>query len=169
MAVEAGTDGASDKTLHGLGKPHSMDDVFVFQECCANHALPCAHFVIFGGPGETQATLEEGLGNLERLNGGCVFAFLGLRVHKETKLHSLAVSEGCLRQDDPLIHPVFYHSPLLDANWAEQRLTEAFCRRRDRFFPPEEGFMRMRILRRMGYSGLLWNTLPVFSQYPGAR
>jgi radical SAM superfamily enzyme YgiQ (UPF0313 family) len=169
IAAEAGTDGACDAALQSLRKPHSMADVFAFQMLCDDYELPCAHFVIFGGPGETEGTLEEGLANLDRLSGGCVFAFLGLRVHAGTALHRLAVREGALGRDEPLLRPVFYHSLELDRPWAEKRLREAFAARRDRFFPPKEGNLRMRILRRMGYSGLLWNTLPAFAGYARKR
>ena len=164
-AVETGTDGTSDATLSGLKKPFCMDDVFAFQELCHVCEVPCAHFVIFGGPSENMDTLEEGLSNLDQLMGGCVFAFLGLRIHRGTGLHRLAVEEGVITADAPLLHPVFYHSPFLDVARAENRLRRAFTGRRNRFFPPEEGNLRMRVLRRMGFSGLLWNTLPAFASY----
>lgn len=165
MAVEAGTDGGCDRTLEGLNKPHRMDDVFAFQEMCHAHRVPCAHFVIFGGPGETMETLEEGLANLDRLQGGCTFAFLGLRLHRGTGLYRLAVQEGRIQAGDALLRPTFYLSSHLDPALVEDRLRRAFAGRRDRFFPAEEGNLRMRVLRRMGYSGLLWDTLPAFASY----
>ena len=164
-AVETGTDGCCDKTLAAMRKPHSLDEVFAFQELCHAQEVPCAHFVIFGGPGETMDTIEEGLANLDRFAGGCVFAFLGLRIHRGTGLYSLAVQEGLIEADTPLLYPTFYHSPQLDPARAEDHLRRAFAGRRDRFFPPEEGNLRMQVLRRMGFSGLLWDTLPAFAAY----
>jgi lipid biosynthesis B12-binding/radical SAM protein len=164
-AIEAGTDGCCDRMLGSLRKPHRMRDVFAFQELCHTHRMPCAHFVTFGGPGETMDTLDEGLENLDRLAGGCVFAFLGLRIYQGTGLYRLAVNEGLIDNDAPLLKPTFYFSPDLDPAAIEDRLRRAFAGRRDRFFPPEEGNLRMRILRRMGHSGLLWDTLPAFASY----
>lgn len=164
-AVETGTDGCCDRMLHSLRKPHRMCDVLTFQELCHAHRVPCAHFITFGGPGETMETLEKGLENLEKLIGGCVFAFLGLRIHRGTGLHRLAVHEGLINNDAPLLRPTFYFSPNLEPARIEDRLRSAFAGRRDRFFPPEESNLRMRVLRRMGYSGLLWDTLPAFASY----
>ena len=164
-AVEAGTDGCCETTLTALRKPHTLGEVFAFQELCHVNRVPCAHFVIFGGPGETPDTLEEGLANLDRLAGGCVFAFLGLRIHPGTGLYHLAIREGVIARDTPLLRPVFYFAPGLDEARAGERVLRAFKGRRDRFFPPEDAALRMRILRRMGYSGLLWDTLPAFAPY----
>ena len=167
-AVEAGTDGCTEAALKALRKPHTLDDVFAFQELCHANQVPCAHFVIFGGPGETLDTVEEGLANLDRLAGGCVFAFFGLRIHPGAGLYRLAVQEGVIGREEPLLAPTFYVAPGLDAARAEARVRAAFAGRRDRFFPPEEGNLRMRILRRMGYSGILWDTLPAFAAYKQA-
>jgi len=109
--------------------------------------------------------VEEGLANLDRLPGGCVFTFLGLRIHHGTRLHDLAVNQGVIEADAPLLRPAFYISPDLDSQAAQARLRQSFASRRDRFFPPEEANLRMRVLRRMGYSGLLWDTLPAFAAY----
>ncbi|MYL84805.1 radical SAM protein [Desulfovibrio aerotolerans] len=165
MAMELGTDSGCDQILTRLRKPHRMEDVFAFQAICHAHCIPCAHFIIFGGPGETMDTVEEGLANLEKLEGSCIFAFMGLRIHQGTGLHRLAVKEGRLAVGDPLLRPVFYLSSLLDPILLEDRIRRSFSGRRDRFFPPEEGNLRMRILRRMGYSGLLWDTLPIFTSH----
>jgi len=168
-AVEAGTDACTETTLKCLRKPHTLDEVFAFQELCHANRVPCAHFVIFGGPGETPDTIEQGLANLDRLAGGCVFAFFGLRIHPGSGLSRLALQEGVIGPEQSLLAPTFYFAPGLDVARAEERVLHAFTGRRDRFFPPSEANLRMRILRRMGYSGILWDTLPVFSAYKVAE
>jgi len=74
-AVEAGTDAASDETLTGLNKQFTFDDVLAFNESCMKAEIPCAHYVIFGGPGETEATVKKGLDNMDALKSCIVFAF----------------------------------------------------------------------------------------------
>jgi hypothetical protein len=41
-------------------------------------------------------------------------------------------------------------------------VASAFHSRRDRIFPPSEGLIRMAIMNRFGYRGLLWNKLVSF-------
>ena len=166
-AVEAGTDALSDTALDGLGKQHGVGDVFAFQALMDDNRIPCAHFLTFAGPGETERSLDEGLNNLEKLQGGCYFAFQGLRIHPRTPLHEIAIREGAIERDTPLLRPKFYQTPNLDPDWTFARINQAFQGRRDRFFPPEEGHLRMRILRRLGFGGLLWDTLPVFAARRG--
>ena len=47
--------------------------------------------------------------------------------------------------------------PLVDKNWMDIKIKEAFHKKKDRFFPPEEGQMRMRALKMFGFRGLLWD------------
>ncbi|MEW5773275.1 MAG: lipid biosynthesis B12-binding/radical SAM protein [Thermodesulfobacteriota bacterium] len=159
MGLEVGADAASDATLAGLGKGFSFAQVADFNALCVSEGLPCAHFVIFGGPGETPDTVEEGLRNLDRLDPAVVFAFSGIRVHPRTRLHELALAQGVLRPDADLLRPVFYHAPGLDPEALNARLAQAFARRRDRIFPPERGYERMAVLHRLGFRGVLWDTL----------
>lgn len=158
-AMELGTDAASDATLAGLNKGFTVADVLRFQAMCAEQRVPCAHFVIFGGPGETPQTVEESLANLRRLEHCVVFAFTGIRLHTRTALYRRAVREGVVAPDASLLHPVFYHSPGIEPTALVARLEEAFRGRRDRFFPPSRSMEQMAVLRRFGYSGLLWDTL----------
>ncbi|MDR2934265.1 MAG: cobalamin-dependent protein, partial [Candidatus Adiutrix sp.] len=62
--LEFGTDAASDTALAGLNKPFDFETVRRVQAECAAAGLPAAHHVVFGGPGETEASVAEGLANL---------------------------------------------------------------------------------------------------------
>ena len=158
-AVELGTDAATDTTLHAMGKNLTFADVLAANAACAAEDLPCAHFVMFGGPGETAATVAEGLDNLERLDRSVVFAFSGIRILPGTPLQTLAIREGIISPAAPLLEPAYYFAPGLDVEAMNLAITQAFRRRRDRIFPPEEGRRRHQTLSRMGYKGLLWDTL----------
>jgi len=158
-AVELGTDAATDTTLAALGKDLTFAEVHAATAACAAEGLPCAHFVMFGGPGETAATLTEGLANLERLDRSVVFAFSGIRILPGTPLQALAIRAGIIARDTVLLEPAYYFAPGLDVAAMNEQIAQSFRHRRDRVFPPEEGLRRQQTLCRMGYRGLLWDTL----------
>jgi len=163
-ALEMGTDAAADATLRGLRKGFDFATVERTNALCAEERLPCAHFVIFGGPGETDKTVREGLRNMERLSPAVVFAFLGIRVYTDTPLLRLAVSEGVISPEASCLEPTYYFSPHIDPAALELELTQAFKGRRDRIFPPSRGQAQMSVMRRFGFRGILWDTLVRFPQ-----
>jgi len=165
-AAELGTDGASDAALRGLGKGFSFADALEVNRACVAERLPCAHFVMFGGPGETMESVAQGLENLKRLEHTVVFAFSGIRILPGTPLLARAVEDGILAEGASLREPVYYLSPEVDAEEMNAMITAAFSNRRDRVFPPAEGQKRLAIMHRFGYRGLLWDTLIKFPSKP---
>lgn len=163
-AVEVGSDAASDATLEALNKRFTFADVIEFNRICQKEDIPCAHFIMFGGPGETVATLKEGLDNIEKLENCVVFAFSGIRILPGTGLHARAVREGILTRKKSLLKPVYYFSPEIDAARMNEKIESAFHGRRDRLFPPSEGQIRMAAMNRFGYRGLMWDKLINFSR-----
>jgi lipid biosynthesis B12-binding/radical SAM protein len=161
-AVELGTDAASDSTLRALGKGFRFADALEVNRACVAERLPCAHFVMFGGPGETMETVAEGLENLRQLEHTVVFAFSGIRILPGTPLLARAIKDGLVAEGDLLREPVYYLSPQVDVEQMNAMITEAFSNRRDRVFPPAEGQKRLAIMHRFGYRGLLWDTLIKF-------
>jgi lipid biosynthesis B12-binding/radical SAM protein len=161
-AVELGTDAASDTTLAALGKGFRFADALEVNRACVAERLPCAHFVMFGGPGETMATVAEGLENLKQLEHTVVFAFSGIRILPGTPLLARAIRDGLLAEGDSLRDPVYYLSPEVDVDQMNSKISAAFSNRRDRVFPPAEGQKRLAIMHRFGYRGLLWDTLIKF-------
>lgn len=161
-AMEVGTDAACDTTLAGLNKQFTFADVIEFNRVCVKEKIPTAHYIMFGGPDETLATVDEGLKNIQRLEKCVVFAFCGIRLHPDTEIYTRALREGILSAKDSLLKPVFYFSPNLDLKGMNQRIKMAFRGRRDRIFPPSEGLIRMAAMNRFGYRGLLWDQLVCF-------
>jgi lipid biosynthesis B12-binding/radical SAM protein len=167
-AIEAGTDGACDATLKGLNKSFGFDEVLRFNEACLAEELPCAHYLMFGGPDETEQTLQQGLNNIELLKNCVVLAFSGVRIFPGTLLHRRAVRDGIVQEKDSLLRPVFYFSPDIDPEAMNKTLEEAFNHQRQRIFPPYSGQEKLNVLRRFGYQGSLWDKLISFNK-PGAR
>lgn len=161
-AVELGTDAACDATLASLGKRFTFADALETNRACVAERLPCAHFVMFGGPGETMETVAEGLANLEQLEHTVVFAFSGIRILPGTPLLACAIRDGILAENASLHDPVYYLSPRVDVEEMNTMIMEAFRNRRDRVFPPSAGQERLSIMHRFGYRGLLWDSLIKF-------
>lgn len=162
QAMEVGTDAASDTTMHALHKNFTFDEVMEFNEKCVAERVPCAHFIIFGGPDETMETVREGIANMNSLRSCVVFPFSGIRLHKGTPLFTRAVKEGVIRADQPLLEPVYYFSPRLDKDEMNEALIKGFKKRRDRLFPPDEGQQRINIMKNFGFRGILWDQLIKF-------
>ncbi|MGZ8440762.1 MAG: lipid biosynthesis B12-binding/radical SAM protein [Candidatus Deferrimicrobiaceae bacterium] len=165
-AAELGTDAACDATLKGLGKSFSFADALEVNRAFVAERLPCAHFVMFGGPGETVETVEEGLANLKQLEYTVVFAYSGIRILPGTAIHARAITEGILSPTASLFEPAYYFSPQIDADVMNGMIAGSFRGRRDRIFPPSEGQMRLEIMHKFGYRGLLWNHLIRFPKGP---
>ena len=53
-----------------------------------------SHFIIFGGPGETRATLEETLARAKTLPGAYYFGTLGMRIYPGTPLWRTVAPES---------------------------------------------------------------------------
>ena len=156
-AMEIGSDAACDATLEGMNKSFDFQTVLEMDKSCTKAQIPCAHFFIFGGPGETRATVHEGIKNIGRLEHCAAFIFSGIRILPGTGIQDIAVNQGVISADDPLLHPCYYVSPGIDKDRMEHELSTAFKKRRDRFFPPEKGHLRMKVLKAFGFKGLLWD------------
>jgi lipid biosynthesis B12-binding/radical SAM protein len=158
-AIEAGSDASSDETLSGLNKQFTFDDIYEFNQSCVNAQIPCAHYIIFGGPGETEASVRKGLNNLEMLKDCIVFAFSGIRIFPNTIIQAQAIKEGVLGKGDSLLKPTYYFSPEIDAEAMDNMVKTGFEGRRDRIFPPSQGLEMVKIMNKYGYYGLLWDRL----------
>ena len=158
-AMELGTDAASDETLAALHKGFTFAEVIAVNEAIVAEEIPCAHFVMFGGPGETPETVEAGIDNLEKLAGTVVFVYLGIRILPGTRLHDRALRERVITAETDLIRPVFYYSPLIDRELLDNRLRLAYRGRQDRLFPVTERERLIPVLHRRGRVGPLWDLL----------
>jgi lipid biosynthesis B12-binding/radical SAM protein len=158
-SAEIGSDAACDTTLRGLGKAFTFDDVVACNRLFLRHDVAPAHFFMFGGPGETRATVAESLENLKRLEGAALFAFMGIRIVPHTPLAARALREGLIAPDTPLLEPVYYLAPGIERGWLEDALTREFARHRNWIFPPDKLDGVLRYLHKSGHTGSLWDML----------
>jgi len=152
--------------LEGMGKPFRWAEVEQTNRMLVQMEIACAHFVIFGGPEETPATVREGLDNIARLDHCVVLGFSGVRVYPKAPLHRRAVAEHVVQETDSLFEPVYYVSPMVDKAWMERQVSQSWAGRRDRIFPPHEGQRAAAVLRAFGWKGLLWDRM---IRFPSSR
>ncbi|MDK9708485.1 MAG: cobalamin-dependent protein [Desulforhopalus sp.] len=158
-AMELGTDATTDTTLAGLRKGFTFDEVMKVNEKIIAESIPCAHFVMFGGPDETEETVLQGLANLERLRQTVIFTYIGIRILPGTGMHQRALADGLVFSDTDLITPLFYYSPLVTREFIDHQLRLSFGRRKDRVFPVSEREHLIAMLHQMGQVGPLWDLL----------
>ena len=156
-AMELGTDAGCDTTLAGMGKSFTYSDVFTVSDNIFKEDIPCAHFIMFGGPDENEQTLQEGLKNIERLGKSVVFAFAGIRILPDTGIFTRAVADGIITAETSLLDPVFYYSPHLSRERIVGEIERSFSDRIDRVYPCHEFESRITILHKMGMVGPLWD------------
>jgi lipid biosynthesis B12-binding/radical SAM protein len=166
-SVEWGTDCASDATLEAMGKQLNWRQVADSHKALTDAGVAGAHFIMFGGPGETAATLNEGLENIAGLDKAVVFGYLGVRILPGTHIETIAREQGVLADDSDLLDSHFYFSPEITRDDADAALRASFADRPDRIYPPEQDPVRVQAFHRMGHRGPIWDL--ILSQPPQRR
>ena len=159
IAVEIGSDAASDTTLRKLGKGFTFKEIRQCNDLFAKHDIAVSHFFMFGGPGETEETVHEGIRNILGLENCVVFIFMGIRILPGTPLAAIAIKEKIIADDRDMLEPVYYISPHVDKDWLEAILTGECSKTRNCIFPPDRYDDKIRVMHKLGYSGTLWNLL----------
>jgi hypothetical protein len=153
----AGTDATTDTTLEGMGKPFRWAEVQQTNRLLVQTQIACAHFVIFGGPGETPATVQEGLDNI------------AARPLRRPRFPVESIPSLCIGAPSQASCAGDRFSSILSImsrqwtrlGWAQ--VSESWAGRRDRIFPPHEGQRTAAVLRAFGWKGLLWDRMIRFS------
>ena len=158
-SAELGTDAASDTALRGLGKTFTFAEAEACNRLFAEHAVPAAHFLMFGGPDETPASVREGIANVKLLTGSVVFPFMGIRILPGTPLHRRATRDGVITEATDLLKPAYYLSPALDRFELRTELEAGFADAPNVVFPPDKMRDFTEALRNMGHGGSLWELL----------
>ena len=133
--LEFGLDAATPKMLAALRKPFGQEEIQVALRAAHGAGLPFAVHLLFGGPGETWADVEEAqafLNGCAPANG--IFAAFGIRVYEGTAIAAIASREGMLKQESDLFEPAYYVSPAL-AGRAEVNL-DRIARQRPEWTSP---------------------------------
>jgi radical SAM superfamily enzyme YgiQ (UPF0313 family) len=160
-AFEFGTDSGSPAMLRNLGKSFDTDDVRAASALCRDHGVDFAHYILFGGPGETEETLLESFALMDEVAPTAVIGMTGIRIYPGTTLHRQALAEGIISPDTSLLESVFYISPAVRDTLCDLVTTEAL-KRRNWVVPGLEINMSdamMAALRHFPVRGPLWKLM----------
>ncbi|MDR0845653.1 MAG: radical SAM protein, partial [Tannerella sp.] len=113
--IEFGTDSLSDGQLENYNKNFRFADIREQSQNCGNLGIFYAHFLILGGYGETDESLDETFERSKELGLTIYFPYIGMRVYPETQLCEIALEEGIIRSPNELINPVYYVSKQITA------------------------------------------------------
>lgn len=128
-AVEFGSDSGSPLMLKNLRKSFTVEDLRSASRLCKELGVDFAHYMLFGGPGETRDTILESFALMDELEPTAVITMTGIRIYPNTALYRTALDEGVIRESTSLLEPVFYISPAIRDTFAELVTTEAMKRR----------------------------------------
>lgn len=128
-AVEFGTESGAPAMLKSLGKSFSVEQVRAASQLCQAAGLDFAHYMLFGGPGETEQTVLESFRLMDELAPTAVIAMTGIRIYPGTQLAQTALTEGIISAETDLLQPVFYLAPAVRDQLAELVTVEAMQRK----------------------------------------
>jgi radical SAM superfamily enzyme YgiQ (UPF0313 family) len=160
-AFEFGTDSGSPAMLRNLGKSFAADDVRDASALCRDHGVDFAHYILFGGPGETENTIRESFTLMDEVAPTAVIGMTGIRIYPGTPLHYQALEEGVITPETSLLEPVFYISPAVRESLCDLVTSEAL-KRRNWVVPGLEINMSdamMSALRHFPVRGPLWKLM----------
>ena len=159
---------ASDRMLARLGKGYTSAHVHRTRDATRESGMVSLWFFMLGGPGETEATVEETVSFAERQLDwkGCLSIFFtGVRVLPGTEVEKIAKAEGQIRQDDDLVEPRFYMSPEIDERRVLERIRRAVAVRPNLVHAAEEDaavqHLMNAVLPRIGIPPPYWRFLPL--------
>ena len=159
--IEFGSDSLCDSTLEAYGKDITFDDVVAASECARKAGVYYSHFLIAGGPDETEKTIHEGFRNSDYIKQTVFFSYVGMRLYPHTPLYEFALKEGTISEDTDLLPPTFYISPHVSKERILE-MTAEFNRQKRNWILGEstpELEKMMEGLRSIGVSGPLWEFL----------
>jgi radical SAM superfamily enzyme YgiQ (UPF0313 family) len=126
-AVSLGCDTCSEKMLNIMRKDFSKEQLLTAAELLEEAGINYVLSLLIGGPGEDRETVEETIEFLEQRTPFLVDFCVGIRLMPDTELADIAVTEGVITADDPLLEPKFYISPAIK-DWIEVYLKDACAR-----------------------------------------
>lgn len=157
--VEFGSDSFCDDVLRHYNKHLTFEDILLSTELAKEQNIDCCHFLIAGGPGETEETLEQTYANSLRLDHPTIMAAIGMRIYPGTPLYLRAIKEEIIPADCDLLNPRYYIAPGLESESIFQQLRR-FASKSPNWVvgdPVPEYFKLVTRLRSRGVVGPLWS------------
>jgi len=128
--IEFGTDSGSPRMIENYKKSFTQEDILRSSKLCSTLQINHCHYILFGGPGEDEETIEESFQLMDQIDPTAVIAMLGVRIYPETELERLSLAQGVIGRNSNLMYPYFYVSPTLGERLAEIVQEKALARKR---------------------------------------
>ena len=157
--IEFGSDSFCDNVLSAYRKHFTFDDILLSSELARQRRLDFCHFLICGGPGETDETLTQTFDQSLKLHDAVIMAVVGMRIYPGTALHERALHEQCITPDADLLTPTYYLAPGLTEEHIFRRIEE-FARRAPNWIAGDATPAYTRLVERLrsrGVAGPLWS------------
>lgn len=158
VGIEFGTDSGSPKMLKNYKKSFTLREILHASKLCIKLDIPHCHYLLFGGPGEDEETIEESFRLMDDLHPTAIIAMLGIRIYSGTELERISLSQGLIDPHTSLVYPHFYISPALKGKLVEIVREKALTR--NRWIVPglEINISQelMQRIRNFGIRGPLW-------------
>ena len=130
VGIEFGTDSGSPRMLESYKKSFTQEDIIQSSKICSKWMVNHCHYLLFGGPGEDEETIEESFHLMDQLDSTALIAMLGIRIYPGTEMERISLSQGVIHEDSNLINPHFYISPALGGRLGEMIQEKALARKR---------------------------------------
>ena len=121
--VSLGLESGCDEILRGMNKHFEAQNVRDASTMLSDHDISAMGFLMLGGPGETQRSVEQSLAFVHDLNLEALKITMGVRIYPNTTLAKIAVEEGLIAPDDDLLFPRFYMARGLE-DWLRRTIEE---------------------------------------------
>jgi radical SAM superfamily enzyme YgiQ (UPF0313 family) len=154
--IEFGTESLSDTTLKNYGKHFTVQEVVDISDLCNELNIYFSHFLILGGYGETEDTINEGFENSMQFTNTVFFPYIGMRIYPGTRLQQYAIKEGVISADDDLLEPAYYLAKGINYKTLKERAAKTGRRF---VFPDEDVVTIMQKMRDRKRKGMLWHHL----------
>lgn len=106
--VSLGFESGQQDMLDSFHKRFSLKDIRRAAQILAEHGVVRMGFLMFGGPGETRASVENSLDFAESLKLEAMKITVGIRIYPYTDLAKIALKAGAIGPDTNLLFPHFY-------------------------------------------------------------
>ena len=167
--VEFGSDSFCDEVLDAYGKHLTFGEILESSELAREAGVEYCHFLICGGPGETEGTLATTYANSRRLRDATLMARAGMRVYPGTPLFERFKRTQGIPDADHLLEPFYYQAPPLTEAGVLGRLRE-FARQSPNWIvddPPPSYLHMAERLRAKGVVGPLWSYFAMLQRLGG--
>jgi radical SAM superfamily enzyme YgiQ (UPF0313 family) len=129
VGIEFGTDSGSSRMLENYKKSFTREDIIRSSTLCSTLQIYHCHYLLLGGPGEDEETIEESFRLMDQVDPTAVIAMLGIRIYPGTELEKISVSQGVIPPESNLLYPYFYISPTVGERLSEIVQEKALARK----------------------------------------